>query len=290
MSDVRWADLELVVAIAQAGGAFAAAKQLGISQSTVSRRLAGLERRVSVVLFDRRGQTLQPTAAARELLEVATTFGSALDHAVARVRGRSEEPAGTVRLSGLRPILRLVLPNLHAVLQAHPSIELHIDASARLANVHQQEADIVIRASAKPAETLVGRRVGRVAYCLYRPRDGAPSSKVIGFPPPRGDLADAAWLPSAVPDAIVSTRIADDELQRDAVKAGLGAAQLLCLDADRDPALVRVANAPIEFGEPLWLLTHPHLRQLARIRLVMEALTAGLTEHKALIEGELRAQ
>ena len=87
----------------------------------------------------------------------------------------------------------------------------------------------------------------------------------------------------------MSTRVADDELQLDAVKAGLGAAQLLCLDADRDPALVRVPDAPVEFGEPLWVLTHPHLRQLARIRLVIDALAAGLAEHKALIEGELSA-
>jgi DNA-binding transcriptional LysR family regulator len=66
---MNWDDLKIALAIAQQGSLNAAARVLGTTQPTVSRRLDGLERRIGVKLFERAASGLSPTALCAALVD-----------------------------------------------------------------------------------------------------------------------------------------------------------------------------------------------------------------------------
>lgn len=70
-----------------------------------------------------------------------------------------------------------------------------------------------------------------------------------------------------------------------AARQGLGLAPLPCYVGDADPLLRRFAEPMPELAVSLWLITHPDLRKVARIRAVLDVLAAGLVAHRPLLEG-----
>ena len=72
---------------------------------------------------------------------------------------------------------------------------------------------------------------------------------------------------------------------REAARAGLGVAALPCYLGDPDPGLRRVAPPIAEMEVSLWLLVHPSLRRVARVRVVLDAIAAALARKRPLVEG-----
>lgn len=282
---VRWAELELVVAIARAGSATAAARDLELSQSTVSRKIADLEARLGVKLFDRQAQRLVPTIEGAELVAAAERVEGTVHSTLRKIAGRETRPDGLVRVTAIAAIHRLIMGTYRAVLDDHPSLELELDTSYEPVRLHRGEADIAIRITPSPPEGLFGRKVARFAYALYRRRGDSTPGSVIGYPSPRGDLLSRDWLSKVVDTPRVRIRIGWDEAHVDAVREGLGVSQIPCMFGDADPQLERVPEAPIEWGDALWVLTHESIRRSARIRVVLEAVIGALEERRALIEG-----
>jgi DNA-binding transcriptional LysR family regulator len=71
----------------------------------------------------------------------------------------------------------------------------------------------------------------------------------------------------------------------EAVEAGTGIGPLPCFIADASPNLVRLSDTNADFAAGLWLLTHPDLRQSARVRAFMDFMAAEITKQKKRIEG-----
>ncbi len=283
---VRWHELELVVAIARAGSATAAAQQLGISQSTVSRHLADLETRVGARLFDRQAHRLIPTAEGAELVAATEQVESSVHATLRRIAGREQRPDGLVRITAHPVIHEMLVGTYHELLAAHARLELELDTQLAPLHVHRGEADIAVRITPAAPEGLFGRKVARFAYGLYRARGRPTPNTVIGYPPPRGDIAGRDWLSAVVVDPRVRIRIGADRLQATAVRAGIGVAQIPCMFGDIDPELERVPGAPIEWGDDLWVLTHQSLRNSARVRVVLDAVSEALVAERARLEGE----
>lgn len=283
---MRWADLELVFQISRQGSATAAAKSMGLSQSTVSRRLAGLERDLGIQLFERRGPQLTPTAAATALVAEAEPLEMRVTQALRRLQQDGDSPAEPVRLSTLRPLLGLLLPTLAELLRKHPDLVIHVDTRSSAANLGRAEADIALRATSSPPETLIGRKVARFAYGLYRQRGACHGEEVVGFPAPRGDILARDWLQGLFDEPSVRLRIDADELHANAAALGIGAAQVLCFVGDKHPQLERVPQAPIEWALDCWVLTHETLQNAPRVRLVFDAVVATMARLRPLIEGQ----
>ncbi|MGH1340176.1 MAG: LysR family transcriptional regulator [Nannocystales bacterium] len=283
---VRWFELELVAAIGSAGSATAAAPLLGVSQSTVSRRLAELEARLGTKLFDRQGQCLVATPEGAEVVAASESVESTMNAALRRVVGRDRNPGGLVRITALASIHELLMATYATALEKNPELELELDSKLELLSLHRGEAEIALRITASPPEGLVGRRIARFAYGLYRRRDAPTPSDVIGFPPPRGDLAKQEWLRALVPEPRLRVRVESDRAQVEAVRSGLGIAQLPCLFGDGLPDLERVPGAPLEWGDWLWVLTHPSLREVARVRVLLDLLYETLERMRPRLEGE----
>lgn len=283
----EWDDIRHFLAVARAGSTLAAARALGVSQTTTARRIAALETRLGAALFERRQAGYALTEAGAALLPQATALeaaAAAFDTAAGALdRGAS----GTVRLSaGTLFAITILPPLLRDLHEAHSAIRIELDASEEARDLAAGEADVALRTVAQPTGAgLVGRRVADGLWAVYCSRAYAEAH---GCPKRRADLRGHAFIAGGEPPIwrIYREWLADNDLTEavtmhlgsaagllSAVRAGAGLAALPCLVADRDPDLMRcLPPSPHVPGGAVWLLTHERVRHVPRVRAVLDFL------------------
>jgi len=108
-----------------------AAERMHISQPALSRQLRDIEEKLGVALFDRRGKTMQPTAAGRHLLSVAPAILQLADDAEETVLQMASGTAGSIRLATECFTCYRWLPKIIAEFQQeHPAVEIDLNMRA----------------------------------------------------------------------------------------------------------------------------------------------------------------
>lgn len=295
MADMDWSDLRYALAIGHLGSVAAAARQLGVNATTVQRRLDALERRLGARLFDRSRSGYQPTEAGLVVVEQARRMADQADEIERRVRGRDRELTGTLRVTTAFVVMEHLLPQpLADFAAAYPGIEVEVVENAFLADLARRhadsaqtgarlEADVALRLSASVAEHLVGRRLGLTDCRVYALR-GAPGLPQ-GPQPLARLLRDAPWVAferdatSRVYDRWMREHLAPQQVRvrvdifnamAAMLRTGIGVGLLPTFMEARLPELVAVSEPIPELSVPVWMLTHPDLRQTARVRVFMQ--------------------
>lgn len=280
MAAFDWDDLRFALAIAEGGSLSAAARALGVNHSTVYRRLGGLEAKLGSRLFDRDAGRLAPTAAGEELLASARRVDADLQALDRRLAGRDARLTGALRLTAPDDIaLELLLAPLAGFREAYPGVSLEVVIDNRMLSLTQREADVAVRPTSRPPETLVGRKIGPLGSAVYGRPDSPASFEAgpwIAWDEGTGPPAVRRWLEAQVAPAAVAYRSNSLLHQLAACRAGIGLALLPCFLGDGAAELVRRAPPDPSLVTDLWLLTHPDLRRTARIRALMEHLDAAL--------------
>jgi DNA-binding transcriptional LysR family regulator len=286
-------DLHLVAALGAAGSLAQSARRLGVDHSTAFRRLGSLEQRLGVRLFERARTGYAPTPAGEIAIATAQRVLDELGGLERRLAGEDLRPSGTVRVTTSDTMVDFLTPVFAAFHAAHPEIMLEVVVSTAFLTLTRRDADVAVRPAVDPGDTLVGRRVGTVAYAIYGlPRwfgaDGAevlPDADWVGLEESLAHLAAARWMQAHVgPGRIVQRANALSAILA-AVRAGLGVAPLPCFIGDPFPELARTAGTLAELETPLWLLTHPDLRRVARIRAFLDFAAEAITARRAMLEG-----
>lgn len=293
-----WNDLKYVKAIADAGNVGDAANKLNVHQSTVFRRLNNLEKDLGVRLFERLPSGYVMTEAGEDFCQTAERIEADISALNRRISGQDMRPSGTVRVTMANVLLVKLLSTCLAEFRlAYPEIELEVLVSKEELNLTKRDADIAIRRTKQPLETLVGRRVSRMAMAVYGSKEYLKTHpnlsnlnrhEWVGFDESVIDSATARWLKHNVPDIKFPYRINTCMGILAAVKENAGLALLPCYLGDSDPNLTRV-NLPIpELEKELWVLTHEDLRYVTRIRTFIDFVASFLTQKIDLIEGRQR--
>lgn len=289
-----WDDLRTFLAVAQEGTIRGAAKALKVNHSTVSRRIKAFEDRLQVRLFERQPSGYVLTPAGEDVLSSAQLVKDQVDGLQRRVLGQDTRLTGTLRVT-LPDLLaiRLLAPDLAAFSSAYPGIDLEVIVSYETLNLSRREADIAIRITNSPPETLVGRSVARYcngtyaspAYLEAHDLNKAPQDACwIGWDEV---VTSPKWvLNSDFPDMPVRYNMANALLQLEAAKAGLGVSKIPCFLGDPEPGVVRVPGTSPEPSWNVWLLTHEDLRHTARVRAFMDFMAKAFAKHTPLLEGQ----
>ena len=275
-----WDNYRYFLAVAREGTLSGAARALGVNHATVLRRLRGLESELQTGLFERRTDGYSLTSAGEEMLghvERMEEESLAIDLLLA---GKDVRPAGQVRVTTVDSIAEAVLgPVLPAFSRNHPGITIELVTDYQRANLSRREADIALRPSNDPGDTMVGRRVGVLTFALYRSPDlagfddagrGDADWRSAPVLCPDGQIAETAagrWFNRETADGAVALKGSSFLILRDACLGGMG---VTCLPCYLGEGLVRVADAPESTMTDLWLLTHPELRKSARVRAVLD--------------------
>lgn len=255
---------------------------LGVNQSTVSRRVSEMERRLDTTLFERTPSGHILTGAGVELLAMASTVEEEFFRIGSRVAGRDTRLSGALRVTCVDMMVdRYLAPHLASFSALHPGIDLEIVTPLHNLDLMRREADVAIRASQGPPETLIGRRLFSFGLAVYA------SKSLAAALPPDPDPASLDWIgldsdaynqrvtTANFPTAKIRHRVDGLVVLNALVREGFGVAVLACYWADAEPDLQRIYPDPVmQDVLGLWVLSHPDMRRTARVR----AFTKFITE------------
>ncbi len=280
MQALNWNDLRFALAVARSQSLAGAARRLGVNESTVGRRLAEAERRLGARLFERNHRAYHPTEAGRAVVAGAERVELEVQAVETAISGADRLAAGVVRLTSVPIVVnRVLVPALPRLLRDHPQLRVELIAGPRDLSLTKREADIALRL-ARPQKDLraVARRIGRLDYAVYGPsRKRAEPLPWITYEDDMANLPQWRYMAErpvrdrAAPPAVT---VNDAEAILQSVKAGLGKSLLPVAIADREPGLVRLDSDPPPLSRELWLMVHPELRNLTRIRVVVDWLVS----------------
>ena len=280
---MNWDDLKILLSLSRYGSTRKAAAQLGVSNTTVMRRLDGLEEALAGKLFDRTPDGFQATALAAELLPIAQGVEETLDEAERRLVGMDAQLTGGIKVSLPLWSAHPIYDALAKFSQRYPGIDLDISASDDHVDLARREADLAIRGMPKekrPPKDIVGIKLMPISIGYYvhtnlltEASKGLRELTYIGSAPShtQGELVTAGSL------GLSGRHLFHSLMPRlMAVKHQLGVAVLPSMMAAGDPELLLLPNVPATHWGYIWVLHHKDLRQSARIR--------ALFKHLSLLE------
>ncbi len=287
---MNWDDARIFLAVAREGSFSGAAKRLGVQHSTVSRRIGALEQKLATPLVERKASGYVLTEAGEELRKSACRIENELLSFEGAVGGQAEEVAGELRVTAIANMASTVLmPYFASFSAAYPRIELSIQVTNNSVRLSEREADVAIRQTNKPLETLIGTRLATVASAVYGSRkycasvkSGKAVEKWIGV-----DCCDyhRTWTRQAWPQAEHEFYVDDTCLTLAALKEGLGVGFLPCFLGDADPDLARFREPQEQHELGLWLLSHRDLRSTKRVTLFREHMQREIMQASTLFAG-----
>jgi DNA-binding transcriptional LysR family regulator len=290
-----WDDVRYFLAVAREGSIRRAAASLGVNHSTVSRRIRQLEESYGARLFDPLPSGFSLTHTGEDVLELAREIELDMSILAQRMAGRDAEISGSVRISIGDNFVARLAPLLARMRAAYPGIQLQVAVSNSVANLSNREADVALRVSNQDPAPMVGRRLATMAMGLYASRrylarnrgtDSLASFDWIGWDASWSN-EHTRWMNQAIPQQNVACRVDSPAAMLEMTRSGAGVAHLLCYIGDVDADLVRVVPELSDFSAGLWLLTHPELRNTARVRAVIEFVEQELAKEHDLIEGRM---
>lgn len=283
----EWDDLRYFLAVARNGSVTAAAGELGVNHSTVSRRIQAFEEKHDVRLFERLPSGYEMSQAAENIFQTALEIEARTHEIERELFGRDTRLQGDIVVTAPNVILeKFIMPRLADFLVQYPDIALHFLSSADLKNMAAREADIAVRFTPQPPDYLIGHEVARLAQGIYGPKgctvEQARNSNVVLW---NDEKTPPSWVQRYFPTARVALRANTVATMVAAVKAGLGIAHMPCALGETEPELTRL---DLELPSPawgVWILSHADLRATARIRVCREFLVEVLRQQKHLFEG-----
>ena len=193
---MKWDDLRILLAVQRGGTLAAAAKRLGVDQTTVARRLAALEGAAKAKLFLRS----QGRLVATELGEIAVVQAERVEGQILdleeKLAGGTAAPEGKVRVTAV-PVLanRLLIPRLGDLLARCPKLEIEIVAEPRNLSLSKRDADIALRLARPQGGAALCRKIGALSYSVYGTanRSGA-ALPWLTYGDDYADLPQAQWV------------------------------------------------------------------------------------------------
>ncbi|MEI1248067.1 LysR family transcriptional regulator [Rhizobium aouanii] len=287
MQALDWNDFRYVLALMRGGSHSAAGRQLGVDPTTVGRRLRAIEAALGVSLFERGADGIMCLTQAGEIAaRRAETLEAEIGRLKEAMQGADNSASGTVRVTAV-PILinRVLVPAVAGLMAQHPHLRVELIAESRDLNLTRREADIAIRLARPTGDTggrVLSKRIGKLRYAAYVANDiqfDTATLPWLTYDDGMAHLPQAQWIAKAVErdGNLSSLAFNDAEAILHGVQVGLGRSLLPCIVADQISGLRRSNVAGAAFPErEIWLLTHPDLRHLVRVDVVLTWIEASI--------------
>jgi DNA-binding transcriptional LysR family regulator len=285
--DWNWDHLRFFLALARGATLTRAAERLGVSHTTVLRRIRQFEGQLDTHLFDRTPDGWLMTQAGERLLAEVEQMEQALGTISREIVGADHRLEGPVVIATNAGFAMTLLPDaLRALKQRHPGLELSVKVGKDLVDLGRREADVALRITDAPPESLVGRRVGwvqlaPVASRAYLDRHGLARTARLPERPDGQQFVLLPWMDTPLFRWVAPHRnpgaatFVDCKLTALALaRGGLGIAEVPSVLLQGEPEMVQL-ETPWEMpARAVWLLSNAEARSSARIR----ATTALLAE------------
>lgn len=294
MNQLNWDDIRIAYAVADAGSLSAAGKRLGLTHSTVLRRVNQLEQQLQQRLFIRHQRGYRLTEAGHVLLEQGKPLVADMQRLQNNLMMLGNTPSGRIRISTVADFSQFLAPLIAGFRQEYPQIRVETLATDETLSLSGGDIHAAIRIGPEPTEPdLVARRLVNVGLNFYAA--GSYLDRHGELPRSINEVGRHLWvLPTGEKRLIPAIELLYERLDPEqivfqsnsfndiyyAVKEGIGIGPFESLHR---PALSREGLNPVEIGlnfagEQMWLVYHKDMRNSARIRVLQEYLLRALPE------------
>jgi len=287
-----WNDLTFSLELARHGRLTPAARRLKVDNTTVSRRIAELERSLDTKLFQRCSDGFLLTEGGHKLFVIAEAIEQKM-LGVPEALGLQDgtQPVGRVRVASMEGIAAFYLSARFAEFAATaPGLVVELVTERHLINLTKREADISVSFVPPQGPRLKVRRVGEFRLALFsseaylarrgRPRSRAdlPDHDFVDYVDDLVVIEPVHWLLEVLKPNTVVFRSTSMAAQQSAVAAGAGIALLPLFSAKTNPTLVPVLSKDIVVRRELYLGVHEDIEYVGRVRAVTRFLTDLFTQ------------
>jgi DNA-binding transcriptional LysR family regulator len=260
----RFGEMEVFVRVVALGGFSAAARELRMTPSAVSKLIARLEKRLGARLVNRSTRQLKLTSEGCLFYERCVRLLADLEEAE-RGTSASAEPRGRIRVNANVPFGRhFLLPLVPGFLAKYPQITLDIVLTDEVIDLLEERTDVAIRAGPLKSSQLVARKLGETRMMVvgapaYLERAGTPKTpadlerhNLLGFgyeraiegwpftvkgspaPIAQNNAGSAAPARALIIPVLGNAQASDGEALRQLALAGLGLARLAAFQVRQD--------------------------------------------------------
>lgn len=277
MHNIRWDDLQIVLAVAEERSLSGAARAIGVNHATVLRRVEALERKTGVTLFDRPPGGYRLRAEAQALLfslrSIAQSVGR-VDRALTAARLGT---GGSFRLTTTDSVANLLLPrHLIRLRRLHPDIEVAVIVANQPLDMRQPEAEITIRPARNLPGGMQGQRAATMDFGVYgspdylarHPGDDPDAHSWIGVAPPLTRAPVAEWQERTLSRPPLVRADSFPIMARLAAE-GAGLAMIPVFVARAEPGLVPVRAFAERISTGVWIAAHSDLAAVPQVAALM---------------------
>ncbi|UUO02475.1 LysR family transcriptional regulator [Mycolicibacterium novocastrense] len=291
-------DLLVLLAVGRSGRYNAAAEELGLNHTTISRRIAALEESVGGRVLARGAGGWELTELGREALAAAEVIDSA-------VRSLAVDPAGERALEGVVRISAtdgfsayIAAPAAARVQRQHPNVAVEIVAATRRATQQRSGLDVEVVVGEPRVHRARAIRLGDYCLGLYGSRDylaehGTPTTVAdlnrhplvyfIDSMLQVDDLDAATGFAPAMRESVTSTNVF---VHVEATRAAAGLGLLPCFMADRHADLVRVLRSEASVRLTYWLVTRGETLRRPEVAAVVDAIRDRMHDQHDVLLGK----
>ncbi len=286
---IDWNDLPYFLSVAKTGSLLGASKALSVNHSTVFRRINALEEKLGTRLFERLPEGYVLTEIGQIVLQHAEHAEDSVHTLERAVAGKDFELSGEIRVTA--PITfseHILVPCIAKFRRLHPRISVNIVVSSALYDLSRRDADVAIRSTNNPPDYLIGRKVAEVIWSVYaskafikkfgKPKDIQQMEEfsLVGADESLFRIDAYQWLMKNFSNKQFSCSASDVQTIIKLCIEGLGLAVLPTNYFA--PNLVKLFEVEPRFQDNIWILTHPDLRHVTRIKEFVKFLYDYMTE------------
>jgi len=282
-NETQWTNLQAFKAVADHGSIGQAALALGITHTTLRRRVDDLEAWLNYPLLTRSKAGTELTLAGQEIHRLVAGMGKIVKAIKLTPNPTNDDPAGTVKLhveNCLAP--HLVAPRLPSFFEAYPDIKLLLTSSEQSGDPGTSDIDVSLTTDQPNSLEAVARKVGTINYACfasteYLEENGVPASLLDLLNHRTLNLVQyMPYLKALDPDVEKAMSLASHSLQTDdmvslveTISAGGGIGLLPSYYELAYPNLVALEQLPV-IRVDLLIVYHNKSRERASIRALTE--------------------
>lgn len=292
----NWNDLIFFLELARQSRLAPAARRLRVDHTTVSRRIAELEKDLSVKLFDRNRDGFILTEKGHRLFAIAERIEQEASAAPQALGADSTADAGRVRVASMEGIGAFYLADRFAELvDRQPGIMVELVTERHLISLTKREADLFVSFVHPNGPRLVVKRIGAFRLALfaspqYLQRHGTPTKRseliehtFVDYVEDLVAIQPVHWLLDVLEPNNVAFRSSSMHAQQNAIAMGAGIGLLPLFSAKSNPKLVPVMPDDIRVYRDVYLSIHEDLEFLARVRTVSKHLISAFERDKKFL-------
>ncbi|OJU19673.1 MAG: hypothetical protein BGN89_02095 [Alphaproteobacteria bacterium 64-6] len=272
-----WEDVHFFLELVRVGSLSAAARALGVTHATVGRRITSLEQVLRVQLFDRHDGRFTLTPAGERAAAAAAAMSDGAQSIRRLAAGPADAVVGKVRITATEVFgSYFLMSRMRELMQQNPGLEVELVISSRNLSLTRRDVDLAIRHSRPESGNLIARKIADYASYFYADRRyiqsrGDGPLDFIGF---ADDVAHLEAAKHSVRMAGNTHRVALKVntlfARLAAARAGLGVGLIPKFVAHQYPDLVVVDVGGETLIRELWLVAHPDVRGVERLRVAFD--------------------